>query len=273
MNKLFYITILFFVSCGTTTVSENNSMISLNSLFSEKMILQQSSIVPIWGSASPNEIIEISTSWGETTSTKVTELGKWKVSLNTPLGGYDTYQITIKTSSEVLKINEVLIGEVWLASGQSNMEMTFNYCCNTTDYSAEEILNANNPFIRMFDVKKTVGKTPLQTIEGEWISAKGNQITDFSAPAYFFAKKLYKNLNVPIGIIHASWGGSDAEAWMSREKLHSLNSFYKEENKTLKSVDGTSKTNSFFDLKNYDRFIQKASLSEKWFSQFKTKKL
>ena len=273
MNKLFYIIILFFVSCGTTTVSENNSTISLNSLFSEKMILQQSSIVPIWGSASPNEVIQISASWGETTSTKVTELGEWKVSLNTPLGGYDTHQITIKTSSEVLKINEVLIGEVWLASGQSNMEMTFNYCCNTTDYSAEEILNANNPSIRMFDVKKKVGKTPLQTIEGEWISAEGNQIADFSAPAYFFAKKLYKNLNVPIGIIHASWGGSDAEAWMSREKLQSLNSFYKQENKTLKSVDGTSKTNSFFDLKNYDRFIEKASLSEKWFSQFKSKKL
>jgi len=272
MNKLLYILFIFFVSCKTT-VLEIPSSVSLNSLFTDKMVLQQNSLVPIWGSASSNETIEVSTSWGEKVSTKVKASGDWQVSLNTPLGGFDIHQIIINTSSEVLKINEILIGEVWLASGQSNMEMTFNYCCNTTDYSEEEILKANNSSIRMFDVKKTVGKTPLQTIEGEWISAKGNQITDFSAPAYFFAKKLYKNLNVPIGIIHASWGGSDAEAWLSREKLQSLNSFYKEDNKTLKSVDGTSKKNSFFDLKNYDRFIQKASLSEKWFSQFKSKKL
>ena len=272
MNKLLYVSFLFLISC-TKTVSENTSTISLNSLFSEKMVLQQNSNVPIWGSATPSKIIEVSASWGETVSTKVNASGKWQVKLKTPLGSYDIHQLRIKSDNEELKINEILIGEVWLASGQSNMEMTFDYCCNTTDYSAQEILKANNISIRMFNVKKKVGKRPLETVQGEWITAKGKQITNFSAPAYFFAKKLYQNLDLPIGIIHASWGGSDAEAWMSSEKLQSLNLSQKDDDQILKLVDGTSKTNSFFDLKNYDRLIQRASLSEKWFSQFKSKKL
>ena len=277
INKL---TILFLsillVNCDSTSnsFSDTKSSISLNSLFTEKMVLQQNTLVPFWGSASPNETIEISTSWAEKASTIVTASGQWQVSLNTPSGGFDTHQISIRTSSEELKINEILIGEVWLASGQSNMEMTFDYCCNTTDYSQEEISKANNPYIRMFTVKKSVGKTPMNNVEGEWIAALGKQITDFSAPAYFFAKKLHQNLEVPIGVIHASWGGSDAEAWMSFEKLQSIESSIEtDDNQSLKLVDGTSKQNYFFDLNNYDSFIEKASASEKWFSQFESKNL
>tara|TARA_B100000768_G_scaffold169579_1_gene175290 strand:- start:99 stop:2096 length:1998 start_codon:yes stop_codon:yes gene_type:complete len=237
------------------------------------MVLQQETLVPIWGSAKSNENIEISTSWGEKVSTKATSSGEWQVSLNTPSGGFDTHDITINTSSEELKINEILIGEVWLASGQSNMEMTFNYCCNTTDYSVNEISKANNNYIRMFTVKKNVGKTPSKIVEGEWVLAKGKQITEFSAPAYFFAKKIHKNLNVPVGIIHASWGGSDAEAWISFEKLQSIESSLDPDNKSIKLVDGTTRQNYFFDLKNYDDFIKRASASEKWFSQFESKDL
>ena len=272
MKKLLYIIFIFFVSCKTS-VFNTQSSISLNSLFSDKMVLQQETLVPIWGSAKSNENIEISTSWGEKVSTKATSSGEWQVSLNTPSGGFDTHDITINTSSEELKINEILIGEVWLASGQSNMEMTFNYCCNTTDYSVNEISKANNNYIRMFTVKKNVGKTPSKIVEGEWVLAKGKQITEFSAPAYFFAKKIHKNLNVPVGIIHASWGGSDAEAWISFEKLQSIESSLDPDNKSIKLVDGTTRQNYFFDLKNYDDFIKRASASEKWFSQFESKDL
>ena len=272
MKKLLYIIFIFFVSCKIS-VFNTQSSISLNSLFSDKMVLQQETLVPIWGSAKSNENIEISTSWGEKVSTKATSSGEWQVSLNTPSGGFDTHDITINTSSEELKINEILIGEVWLASGQSNMEMTFNYCCNTTDYSVNEISKANNNYIRMFTVKKNVGKTPSKIVEGEWVLAKGKQITEFSAPAYFFAKKIHKNLNVPVGIIHASWGGSDAEAWISFEKLQSIESSLDPDNKSIKLVDGTTRQNYFFDLKNYDDFIKRASASEKWFSQFESKDL
>jgi hypothetical protein len=111
------------------------------------------------------------------------------------------------------------MGEVWLASGQSNMEMTFDYCCNTTDSSREEISTANYPHIRIFNVKKNLSIKPLETVKGNWQSAVGERITDFSAAGYFFAKKLHKKLKVPIGIIHSSWGGSRIEAWTSHDVL------------------------------------------------------
>jgi len=246
--------------------TNTNDKLSISKLFSDKMILQQNSNIPLWGKSAPNEKVFIYTSWGPKQSTTASELGEWKVNIKTLGASYKQHQITVHGMNQDIKINNVLIGEVWLASGQSNMEMDFNYCCNTTDYSAKEMQSANFPAIRMFNVKKRVEKIPTNIVEGNWIAALGKDITNFSAAAYFFAKKLHEKLDVPVGIIHASWGGSDAEAWISKKKLSSITFTSKDDNQ--KNIDGTSKTNNLINFDTNDAFIKQVSKAEKWFSMF-----
>ncbi|MDB2625652.1 sialate O-acetylesterase [Flavobacteriaceae bacterium] len=147
-----------------------------------------------------------------------------------------------------------MIGEVWLASGQSNMEMDFDYCCNTTDNSEIELSSANYPEIRMLNITNQISSLPTNNFEGNWEKAVGKNIVDFSAVGYFFAKKLHKKLNIPIGIINSSWGGTDIEAWTSRETLDTID-FLKE------------------DMSSYDTLVNKSSKSIEWFSQFESVKL
>ena len=147
-----------------------------------------------------------------------------------------------------------MIGEVWLASGQSNMEMDFDYCCNTTDNSEIELSTANYPDIRMLNITNQISSLPTSNFEGNWEKAIGENITNFSAVGYFFAKKLHKKLNIPVGIIHSSWGGTDIEAWTSRETLNTID-FLKE------------------DMSSYDTLVSKSSKSIEWFSQFESIKL
>ena len=196
--------------------------LKLNALFSDHMVLQQKDTVAFWGTYSPNQKITVQGSWGKESTCVVDSKGQWKLNLETPQAG-GPYQVNISSESNSILIKDVLIGEVWLASGQSNMEMDFDYCCNTTDFSEFELSTANYPNIRMFTVKKRLSSTPIQQFEGSWEKAIGDTIKPFSAAAYFFAKRLHKELKVPIGILHSSWGGTDIEAWTSREQLNTLN--------------------------------------------------
>lgn len=264
-NFLFLVVLIcFLVSIQAQT--NTTDKLSINKLFSDQMILQQNSNITLWGKSAPYEKIFINTSWGSNQNTTTSEFGEWEVNIKTLGASYKQHQITVYGMNQEIKINNVLIGEVWLASGQSNMEMDFNYCCNTTDYSAEEMQSANFPAIRMFNVKKRVEKTPTDIVEGNWIAAIGKDITNFSAAAYFFAKKLHEKLDLPIGIIHASWGGSDAEAWISKKKLSSITFTSKENNQ--KNIDGTPKANKHINFDTNDAFIKQASKAEKWFSIF-----
>ena len=171
-------------------------------------------------------MVTITSSWGNKVSTTSNEEGKWQTVLKTKKDP-GPYSLDVKSGINSIQINDILIGEVWLAAGQSNMEMTFDYCCNTTDSSKEEISTANYPHIRMFNVKKNLSIKPLETVKGRWESAVGEGITDFSAAGYFFAKELHKKLNVPIGIIHSSWGGSRSEAWTSHDVLSNIKQYNK----------------------------------------------
>ena len=123
-----------------------------------------------------------------------------------------------------------MIGEVWLASGQSNMEMPVKGWLpnNTINNSEEEVANANYPGIRMFTVVRSFSSEPKETIVGQWEVASPETAGEFSATAYFFARRLHEELNIPIGIIHASWGGTVAEAWMSKGQLKKLGGFDKD---------------------------------------------
>ena len=176
-----------------------NKALKLNALFSDNMVLQQNTKVAFWGTCSPNEKVSVTGSWGKNTETKTDENGEWKLYLPTPKAG-GPFTVSISTNTTEKKINNVLIGEVWLASGQSNMEMPLkgwppNDAINNAE---EEIAKANYPTIRMFTVQREMSLEPLNSIQGNWQNAISENAKNFSATAYFFARRLHKELNVPI---------------------------------------------------------------------------
>lgn len=249
LSLVLLFTVLVLSGCQQSEKKE----LHLNALFTDHMELQQKKEVAFWGrSYTPNEEITVHGSWGSESTCVADAFGQWKLSIATPKAG-GPYEVTIRTKSTTISIKDVLIGEVWLASGQSNMEMDFDYCCNTTDFSELERSNANYPNIRMINVEKQLSLIPVQEFKGTWKRAVGNTISTFSAAAYFFAKRLHKELNIPVGIIHASWGGTDIEAWNSREQLNTLG--------FMSDV-----------MDNYDKLVEDSSKSNVWFSQFESAK-
>jgi len=248
LSLVLLFTVLVLSGCQQSEKKE----LHLNALFTDHMVLQQKKEVAFWGSYTPNEEITVHGSWGSESTSVADAFGQWKLSIATPKAG-GPYEVTIRTKSTTISIKDVLIGEVWLASGQSNMEMDFDYCCNTTDFSELERSTANYPNIRMINVEKQLSLIPVEEFKGTWKRAVGNTISPFSAAAYFFAKRLHKELNVPVGIIHASWGGTDIEAWTSSEQLNTLG--------FMSDV-----------IDNYDELVEDSSKSNVWFSQFESAK-
>ena len=221
-------------------------------LFSDHMVLQQQAEVNFWGEAMAGQQIIIVTGWGKRASTKTDVNGNWKIKLGTPKAG-GPYTITIKGSDSAIVIKDVLIGEVWLASGQSNMDLPVKGWPpeDTVFNSAREIAEANYPNIRLLKVPFNISATPLDSIGGQWLAASPKTVGDFSATAYFYARKLFQELHVPIGIIQSSIGGTPAEAWTSRASLSKLGDF----NKTM---DGLQKLQT---------------LSDDWFKRWPTQKV
>ena len=200
--------------------------------------MQRDTTVSIWGTSSPNEVININASWGFKSSVESDSVGYWKTNLKT-VDSVGQFSLVISNSKNIIQIKDILLGEVWLAAGQSNMEMNFDYCCNTTDYAEKEILEANYSEIRMFTVKKSLSLDPLKIVEGSWEKAIGENIKNFSAVGYYFAKNLHNNLKVPVGVIHASWGGSNAQAWASQDVLKNLDHY----NEEIIGLDNIKKEN------------------------------
>ncbi|HEV7622287.1 MAG TPA: sialate O-acetylesterase, partial [Flavisolibacter sp.] len=198
------------------------------------MVLQQKMNVPIWGWASPGEKVNVTASWSRniTLKTLAGPDGKWMVKLKTPRAG-GPYDMVVKGNTTKL-LHGILIGEVWICSGQSNMEMPVGGWDNTPiNNSKEEIAAANYPDIRLFTVSKKIAIEPEQDVSGSWASSTPGSVSKFSATAYFFGRALGKKLGVPVGLIHTSWGGTVAEAWTSAGALHKLGDFDNE----LKKLD------------------------------------
>ena len=250
-NLLFsLIHFLFFLPSFAFQDKNDTISLQLTSLFSDHMVLQQKSNVKFWGTDKPNNEITISTSWENESKTIVDINGHWNVSIGTPSAG-GPFKIEIKSNQHKIVLNDIMIGEVWLASGQSNMEMTLmgwppNDIINNAD---EEIAKSSNSKIRMFNVEKQISINPLDDVKGSWKVSSPEETKNFSASAYFFAKELFKKLQVPIGIINSSWGGTPAESWTSKKTIDTFNEF--------KSVTQSINTSDLF--KN----------ELKWFSQFK----
>ena len=202
-NKL----ILFFVLFSGNIFAQ----IDLPALFSDNMVLQQQLKAPFWGWAKPGEIVLIKGSWNNTAiETKTNADGEWNLKLHTPKAG-GPYFITINNDT----LHNVLIGEVWICSGQSNMQ----WALSKTDSAGQEIEKANFPDIRLFYVARDNADEPKKNCYGGWEICSPETAVTFSAVAYYFGKELYKELDVPIGLLHTSWGGSTAQAWTNNKVL------------------------------------------------------
>ncbi len=180
------------------------------------MVLQQQSNVDVWGWANPGEEITVVGSWDLKTEvkTKVLNTGSWKLSVKTPAAG-GPHVLSIR-GVESLDINDVMIGEVWICSGQSNMEWGAN--SGSTD-AIKDLPNSDIPAIRLFHVNKSAAGDPQVRGEGQWQLCNPETMKSFSAVGYFFGKKLHSDLKVPVGLINVSWGGTPAEVWTPEEKI------------------------------------------------------
>ncbi len=208
-------------------------------LITDNMVLQQQSIVPLWGRGMPGSEVRLESSWGTSVATRVDPDSSWVLKLNTPAAG-GPYQLVIGHDDTALTIRNVLVGEVWLCSGQSNMEMPLAGWppTDTVQNSAREIKNSSFPNIRLFTVRRAFSAVPESECDGAWAECSPATSGDFSATAYFFGKKLYETLHVPIGLIHASWGGTAVHSWIAARFLSQAPQFDTTLQKVRASADG-----------------------------------
>lgn len=216
MKKIFLSSLTFLVCCSLY------ADVTLPKIFSDNMVLQRNKTIPVWGSANVNEKITVEFDH-QTKKTKADKNGKWIVRLDNETAG-GPYQLTVKGKNTII-INDVLVGEVWICSGQSNMEMPIEGWGKIDNYK-EEIANANYPMIRHFKVPNQVSSTPLTDVSGgSWQICSPATAGDFSAVAYFFGRELYNKLKVPIGLLNTSWGGTIVETWTSRKAFENSDEF------------------------------------------------
>ncbi len=212
---LLAVLLLFFISPLFLSAK-----IILPSFFGDNMVLQQKTEAAIWGWAKPGSSVQLTSSWNKKkNSASADAAGKWKMKINTPDAG-GPYEITI-SDGDAITLKNVLIGEVWLCSGQSNMEMPMKgFRDQPILNSNDAIFNSTNSQLRLYAVPRVV-KTFVQdsTKNANWKLADPESVSNFSAAAYHFGKLLQQQLKIPVGLINISYGGSSAEAWMSAEAM------------------------------------------------------
>ncbi|WP_229311877.1 sialate O-acetylesterase [Larkinella rosea] len=194
--------------------------VRLPKVFGSHMVLQRRKPIPVWGWSDPSEKITVQFN-NQTKTAKADKTGKWLLRLDpTEAGG--PYVLTVRGKRTTISFDDVLVGEVWVCSGQSNMEWVVKSSSN----AAREIQEANYPQIRHFKVPHDLSLTPKDDVlGGEWKLCSPETAGDFTAVGYFFARELQKELNVPIGLLNTSWGGTQSESWTSREAMESFEEF------------------------------------------------
>lgn len=193
-----------------------SAAIEMSPLFSDGMILQREAAVPVWGKALPGAEITVSFA-GQSKSVKVAPDGSWTLKLEALKASKNPAEMQISGDGE-LRIKNVLVGEVWLCSGQSNMEMALK----KTERGAEEAASASNPCLRAFTMTKNWSFTPTKNYKGRWAEASAKTVPDWSALAYYYGKKLNKELDLPVGLIFSYWSGTTAQAWTPLDALSSV---------------------------------------------------
>jgi sialate O-acetylesterase len=217
------INLLLLIILSLTGLQSLEAKVKLPAIVSSNMVLQRNTTVKIWGWADAGEKITIKTSWLKTAiNIQANVEGNWSTDVKTT-NSKETQTMSIKSSGSDIVLDNILFGEVWLCSGQSNMEMPMKgYAGQPIFGAAEAVVKSNNPNLRLFSVTRTNGsKTPLKEVEkySEWQQATPESVLKFSAVGYFYGKQLQEILDVPVGLILTAWGGSSIQAWMSTEVL------------------------------------------------------
>ena len=230
-TKFFIILFLttLIIGCQSTSQPTVEPIpLKLGYVFTDHMVLQQQDEVAFWGNYTEGEKISVAGSWGKSATTTSNNKGDWELKLPTPKAG-GPFEVIVTTKDSIITLKDVMIGEVWLSSGQSNMEWKLRQYDGCIFNQEEEIANANYKDIRMFTVPMDLSNEKIK--EATWLvttpenAANSNPhfgATGFSATAYFFARRLHKDLGIPIGIVNTAWGGTRVEAWTSTKKLNTL---------------------------------------------------
>lgn len=215
--------ITLYLSLLLLASSHGNALVKLPPFFADNMVLQQQTNANMWGWAKVSATVQVTTSWNNKKyTTKADAAGKWKIAVATGAAG-GPYEIKI-SDGETITLKNVMLGEVWLVSGQSNMEMPMKgFKDQPILNSNDAVFNSANDLLRFYTVPRSVKFLPQDTSKhSTWKQAEPATVADFSATAYFFARIIQQQLKIPVGIIHISYSGSSAEAWMSRETLQAF---------------------------------------------------
>ncbi|MBC3758655.1 sialate O-acetylesterase [Hyunsoonleella sp. SJ7] len=206
---------MFFILCALSMQGQTK----LPAVFGDNMVLQQNENVSIWGKDSPGTKIEIRSSWGIKTNAIANPNGFWETSIKTKKASFKTEELEIKGSTTIT-LRNILIGEVWFCSGQSNMEMPLKGLRKSKVLNAEKYLQkSDNIYIRLFNNARTASVSPSFDVNGKWQESSRESAFSFSAIGYIFGTRLFEKLNVPIGIIESSWGGTKIESWIPKSYL------------------------------------------------------
>lgn len=195
--------------------------VKLPKIFGDNMVLQQQTECNLWGTADANKVVKVRASWnGKTYKTQADAQGKWAMKIETPQAG-GPYELSLSDGKE-LKLHNILIGEVWICSGQSNMEMPMKgFKAQPVAGTPEELMLCKDQQLRLFTVQRNAQLHPVDTVAGDWKEADAASVREFSAAAYYYGKTLRQSLGVPVGLIVTSWGGSACEAWINGNLIKS----------------------------------------------------
>lgn len=205
--------ILLCVSYGTL-----NAELVLAPLFQDGAVIQRDKSVPVWGRGTPGKTVRVDFA-GQNKSGQVDKAGRWAVMLDAIPGNAKPQSMTIREGEERREIRDLLVGEVWLASGQSNMEWPI---AKSRSEDQEIAKTRDIPLLRLFQVQHGLSHSRKETLKGTWRNARADNLADYSAVAYFFGRNLVEKLDVPVGVIQSAWGGSRIEPWWAEEGLDGL---------------------------------------------------
>jgi len=242
-----------------------NARVELTPLFTDNMVFQQNCQAPVWGKAAPGAAVSVTPSWnGKTYRTTAGADGCWSVKIDTPKGSFKKYTLTISDGEPVV-LKNVLVGEVWLASGQSNMQMPVE-SWRAERINQQDIVQASQyAGVRLLQVSRATGVKEHDYFSADfdkWKESSPETVRNFSAAAWYFGRKLMEELKVPVGLIHTSWGGTIIEAWMSEGAISLYPEMAGELAKVKSLSDNESKRENTFD-EEIEAFTRKVNLQDK----------
>lgn len=208
---------LILIALGLASQTIAFAELSVPNFFSDHMVLQRERAAPLWGKASPGAEVRLELS-GQSATAKADAYGRWRAEMQTGPANAKGATLTISSGDETIQIEDVLIGEVWFASGQSNMA----YAMKSSPVYNDLVAKSDHPGIRMFNAVSATATEPQDNINGKWTVCSPSSVPAYSAVAFFFARKLHQELGVPIGVIKSAWGGKPVETFTSRKALRTL---------------------------------------------------